>query len=344
MKKVLSVISLLLILVFTISGCGSKVVATVNGQNISEDELNTRLDQVAAMNGYDLTSDEAKAILGLLKEQILESLIEEKVVLQAAEEKKISATKEEIEKEFNYIRDQFSDDKQYKDFLKERKFTEKDLKIYIKQQIILNKLFDEVTKDITTTSVDLEAYYQENKEEFFEPEQLRARNIVVKTEEEAKTVIERLDKGEDFAQLAVELSIDPTAKENQGDIGYFNKDSALVEEFKNAAFQLEVGEYSKTPVQSIFGYHIIKIEDRLEEHQRTFDEVKEYLEERFIMEDKNEKFSVYIDELLDAAKIEKHLPAPEESTPKTEGADEENPEQDTPPAEEGKTEENPGEK
>lgn len=337
MKKILLMIALLLILTVTVTACGGKAAATVNGQKITEDELNIRLDQVAAMYGYDLTSTEGKEIVDYLREQILESLIEEKVILQAAEEKKITVAKDELDKEFKSIRDQFSDDKQYKGFLEERKFTEKDLKIYIEHQIILNKLFDEMTKDITSTSEDVEKYYQDNKEEFFEPEQLRARNIVVKTEEEAKAIIERLNKGEDFAQLAVQLSIDPTAKENQGDIGFFDKDASLVEEFKDAAFQLEVGEYTKVPVQSVFGYHIIKIEDRIEDHQRTFDEVKEDLEERFVMEEKNQKFSIYVDELREKAKIEKLLPEskpeenePEENTPEENTPEENTPEENTP--------------
>lgn len=322
MKKILFIITFLLIVSLALAGCGGKTAATVNGEKIMEDELNARLNQVAAMYGYDLTSNEGKEMVDYLKEQILQSLIEEKVVLQAADEMKISAAKEDMEKEFKTIKDQFSEDKQYKAFLEERKFTEKDLKTYIEHQLILNKLFDEVTKDITSTSEDVEKYYKDNVEEFFVPEQLKARNIVVKTEEEANLIIERLDKGEDFAQLAVELSIDPTAKQNQGDIGFFDKDASLVDEFKEAAFQLKVGEYTKKPVQSTYGYHIIKIEDKIEEHQRSFEEVKEDLTERFIMEEKNEKFSVYVDELLEKAKIENLLPKPEESKPEESKPDE----------------------
>lgn len=318
MKKTLLVITFFLLISLALVGCSDgKTAATVNGEKITENELNARLNQVAAMYGYDLTSNEGKEIEVFLKEQILQSLIEEKVVLQAAAQMKLSALKEDVEKEFKSIKDQFSDDKQYQDFLAERKFSEKDLKTYIEHQLILNKLFDEVTKDITNTSEDIEKYYQENKEEFFVPEQLRASNIVVKTEEEANSIIERLDKGEDFAQLAVDLSIDPTAKQNKGDIGFFDRDASLVDEFKDAAFQLKVGEYTKKPVQSIYGYHIIKIEDKINEHQRKFDEVKEDLTERFVMEEKNEKFSQYVDELLEKAKVENLLPQPkpEESKP-----------------------------
>jgi len=304
-KRLFAGIALILMVALLVAGCGEKVVAKVNGEKITESELNTRLEQVAAMYGYDLSTEEGKSIGEFLKDQILQSLIEEKVVLQDAERLKITVSKEEVNEELGKIKAQFLSDDEYKLFLTERKFTEKDLKIFVEHQLILNKLFDEITKDITTTDRDPKQYYDENLPEFYEPEQIKARNIVVNTEEEAKAIIERLDKGEDFAQLAVELSIDPTAKENQGDIGYFDQDAPLVDEFKDAAFRLKVGEYTKTPVQSMYGYHIIKVEDKKSAHQRTYDEVKEELEQRFIMEAKNEKFSNYVDELLEKAVIEK---------------------------------------
>ncbi|QNB47371.1 hypothetical protein BR63_14380 [Thermanaerosceptrum fracticalcis] len=307
MKKRL-VIATLLILSLLVSACGSKVVATVNGEKITEPELKSRVEQVAAMYGYNLDSEQGKEIRGFLEEQVLQSLIEEKVVLQVAKEKKISVKKEDVQEELKKIKSQFPGDKEFQDFLKERKFAEKDLTVYLEHQLILNKLFDEVTKDITTTSKDIKQYYEENKEEFFVPEQVKARNIVVKTEEEAKALIAELDKGADFAKLAVEKSIDPTAKQNQGDIGYFDKDAGLVEEFKTAAFALKVGEYTKKPVRSIFGYHIIKVEDRTPAKQSTFEEVKKELEERFVFEEKNEKFANYVDEVMEKAKIEKKIP------------------------------------
>lgn len=290
---------------FLLAGCGAEVIAKVNGEKITESEFNKRMEQVAAMYGYDLNSEEGKNVAELLKDQMIQSMIEEKLVIQEAKNRKIQVNKEEIEEELEKIKAQFNDDEDFTEFLTQRKFAEKDLKVYIEQQLILNSLFDEVTKDVSSTTRDVKKYYDENQPEFYQAEQIKTRNIVVKTEEEAKAIIERLDKGEDFAQLAVELSIDPTAKDNQGELDYFDEDAPLVEEFKNAAFQLKVGQYTKAPVQSMFGYHVIKVEDKKTARQRTFEEVKGELEERFIMEEKNEKFSNFVDELLANAVIEK---------------------------------------
>jgi len=298
-------IMMMLTVLLLAAACGDKAAATVNGQKITEPELKTRLEQVAVMYGYDLAGDQAKEFAVYLEEQVLSSLIEEKVVLQAAKERKMTVKKEEIQAELDKIRAQFADDKGYQDFLVERKFTEKDLLTYMENQLILNKLFEEETKDITSTAVDIKKYYDENKDEFYVPEQIKASNIVVETEEAAKAVIERLDKGEDFGDLAVELSIDPTAKDNRGDIGFFDRDAGLVDEFKDAAFALKVGQYTKTSVKSQFGYHIILVTDQKAAENRTFEAVQEELEDRFIFEEKNEKFSVYVDGLLAKAVIDR---------------------------------------
>lgn len=321
MKLSLRVSLYALVIALLLAGCNNgKEVALVNGEKILDTQLKSRVEQVAVMYGYDLESPDAKEMVSFLEQQVLESLIEEKVIMQAAAEKKLTVSKDEMAAELQKVKAQFPDEKAYQDFLKERKFTEKDIDSFIKSQLTYDKLFDEITKDITQTDQDPQQYYEENKAEFSLPEQVKASNIVVKTEEEAQAVIDRLDKGEDFGALAVELSIDPTAKENKGDIGYFDKDASLVEEFKDAAFALKTGEYTKKPVKTIYGFHIIKVEDRQPAKTRTFDEVKSELEQRFLMEAKNEKFNTYLDELMGKAAIERKLPEPKPE-------EEQNPEQ-----------------
>lgn len=91
-------------------------------------------------------------------------------------------------------------------------------------------------------------------------EEAHARHILVKTEDEAKAVIAALDKGGDFAALAKEKSQDSN-KDDGGDLGWFGQ-GQMVPEFEQAAFALQKGAYTKTPVQSQFGYHVIKLEDK----------------------------------------------------------------------------------
>lgn len=313
-NKTLFCIVSLLILAVLVTGCGDKVVAKVNGEKITQPELDRRVAQYVAMYGYDPDSEDGKVYLVLYRQPVMEQLIVEKVYFQEAEKRNLTVSKEEAENEVAKFKGQFPTEQEFKGYLTERKMTEKEVLTIFQNELIFNELFAEVTKDITSTSRDLKQYYDENQAEFYQDTRIKARNIVVETEEEALAAIERLNKGEDFAQLAVELSIDPTAEENQGDVGYFDQGSPFVEEFKTAAFELKVGEYTKKPVQSLYGYHIILVEDQINGHQRTFDEVKEELENRFIMEDKNAKFMEFEDELIKQAVIER-LEETENSTP-----------------------------
>jgi peptidyl-prolyl cis-trans isomerase C len=90
-------------------------------------------------------------------------------------------------------------------------------------------------------------------------QEVAARHILVQTEAEAKDILAELKKGADFAELAKAKSIDPSAKEAGGDLGYFTREE-MVPEFSNAAFKLKDGEISPAPVKTQFGWHIIKVE------------------------------------------------------------------------------------
>ena len=90
--------------------------------------------------------------------------------------------------------------------------------------------------------------------------EIHARHILANTEDEARELIESLDEGKDFAELAGEKSIGPT-KSRGGDLGYFARDGSMVPAFETAAFGLEKGAYTKKPVKTRFGWHVIKVED-----------------------------------------------------------------------------------
>ena len=115
-------------------------------------------------------------------------------------------------------------------------------------------VLDAVTND------DVKARYDKEVAALPPQEEVHARHILVKTEDEAKAVIAALDGGKDFADLAKEKSSDPSKSEG-GDLGYFKK-GQMVPEFEAAAFALEKGQYTKTPVKSQFGFHVIKVEDK----------------------------------------------------------------------------------
>jgi peptidyl-prolyl cis-trans isomerase C len=148
------------------------------------------------------------------------------------------------------------------------------------------------------TEDSLKTRYQKLLKEKPAQEQVHARHILVTSEEEAKSVIAQLDKGADFTELAKKYSTDPSAQDG-GDLGYFGHDD-MVKEFADAAFALPVGQYTKTPVKTEFGWHVIKVEDRRAGKPPSFEEAQDQLRQdlaRDIIEAK-------LQELRGAAKIE----------------------------------------
>ena len=137
-----------------------------------------------------------------------------------------------------------------------------------------------------------------------EPE-VRARHILVETEDEAKAVLAELKKGADFAELAKSKSKDPGSSDG-GDLGYFTKDQ-MVPEFSEVAFKLDKGQLSD-PVKSQFGWHIIKVEDKRTRQPPEFDKVKDQLETFVVRRSQVEMIA----KLRKEAKIERLTP---EGTP-----------------------------
>ena len=313
MQKKRIILILLIILIFTVVGCNkqdnSLYVAKVNGQVITEEDFKLRVDQAAAMNNFDLNDPQYAGYKEMFELQILERMIDEVLLENEARNvRKLVVNKEDVESELASIKGQFESDKEFLSYFKDQlKMEEKDIKVAIETQLLVQALYEEVTKDVITTGVDIKQYYDDHLEEFYQEEMVRARHILVNTKEEAQEIIKLItEEKQDMADLAVLKSTEPAAKTSKGDLGYFGR-GEMVKPFEDAAFALEIGEISKEPVESSFGWHVIRLEDKLGDKQQTFDEVKDELEERFIFEEKSDAFAVYMDDLKNKAEIENKI-------------------------------------
>jgi peptidyl-prolyl cis-trans isomerase C len=146
---------------------------------------------------------------------------------------------------------------------------------YAKNKVLMETLLNDVTKT-SATEVEMKKLYQESVAKMQPEEEVRARHILVKTEEEAKGVLAKLKGGADFEKLAREISIDPSAKTNGGDLEYFSK-GQMVAEFSEAAFKLNKGQVSQ-PVKTQFGFHVIKVEDKRTKPVPKYEDVKEQVQ------------------------------------------------------------------
>jgi len=169
---------------------------------------------------------------------------------------------------------------------------------YTRNKILMETLLQAEGKAAATEQAMRKVYEDATKQMAGETE-VRARHILVATEDEAKKILEELKKGTDFAELAKMRSKDPGAAAEGGDLGYFSKDQ-MVPEFAEVAFKLDKGQMSD-PVKTQFGWHIIKVEDKRAKPAPTFEEVKDQVQTFVTRKAQAE----YITKLREGAKIER---------------------------------------
>jgi peptidyl-prolyl cis-trans isomerase C len=169
---------------------------------------------------------------------------------------------------------------------------------FIRNKLLMEMLLQAEGKAAVTDQA-MHQVYDDAAKQLAGQEEVRARHILVATEDEAKAILGEIKKGTDFAELAKQKSKDPTGAAKGGDLGYFTKDQ-MVPEFAEAAFKLEKGQVSE-PVKTQFGWHIIKVEDKRSKPVPEFDKVKDQVRTFVIRKAQGE----YIAKLRAAAKIER---------------------------------------
>jgi foldase protein PrsA len=187
---------------------------------------------------------------------ILRQMINDQLIKDGAKKYNITVSDQEVDDEINKLKSQFPSDEQFQQSLAANHVTMDELKDRARINLLLTKLGE---KDVKISEDEIKKYFDQNKDQLNEPEQVRASHILVDTLDEANQVEARLKKGEDFAKVAKEVSKDPGSASKGGDLGYFTR-GKMVPEFEQAAFSLKVGEIS-APVKTQFGYHIIKVTD-----------------------------------------------------------------------------------
>ena len=151
----------------------------------------------------------------------------------------------------------------------------------IKQQILVQAYVD---KTIKISDSAIRKKYDERVKAVKNEQEVKASHILVKTEKEAKTIIEALNKGAKFDKLARDKSLDKGSAEKGGDLGYFGKQD-MVPEFTETVFSLKTGDYTKEPVKSKFGYHIIWKKDQRKMKPPALKEVRELLKAQLMQEE-----------------------------------------------------------
>lgn len=322
----------LMLAVTFLSGCASSAAATVNGTKITEKDLTTRLNLFSYLQG---PSFDVKAY----RSQILDSLIEETLLVQEAEKRGIKPDAATLKQQLDTFHEQLlyqylpSDvmaqatpenpprpteaqrtaaERQKADALKKANITQKDFDDAITRQLTRQTLLESVTKDITVADTDVQDYYEEHKaDQFTTPERVRASHILIQVGEDkdynkilpkAEQVLKEVQQpGADFAALAKKYSDDTGSKESGGDLGEFTKGD-MVPEFEQAAFSLKPGTISPL-VKTDFGYHIIKVVEHKMPEVMPFDQVKDLIRDQVLAQKRNDAVDKFVSDLKSKATI-----------------------------------------
>jgi len=245
----------------------SDVIAIVNGTKITKTEINNILKSRGAT--YDRLSPQQKKM-------VLDEVIAQALVIQKAQNSGVENTPE------------------YKAMLKK-----------VKAQIAAQVFLEQKLKSMKVSDAEIKAFYEKNKDRIFkQPAMLKARHIVVKTKAEAEKIINELKNTpknkleQKFIELAKKYSTGPSAK-NGGELGWFNV-KQMVPSFSQAALNLKPGQFTTTPVQTQFGWHVIYLQDKKSSSYIPFNvvkaKIKAYLQQQ--------KLKQYIIDLKNKAKIE----------------------------------------
>lgn len=272
-----------LVFVLIRSGGTEEAVARVDGEAITKNEL---YDLLVQSNG----------------QAALDSLISQKIIELETAKQDIQVSDAEIEKELDEVAEYYGGLDAFEQSLTSYNMTLQDVKEDLAVQVKLEKLMKE---KITITDAEIKEYFNANQEQFAVEEQIKASHILVDSEEKALEVKQKLAEGKDFAELAKEYSTDTTNKEQGGDLGLVSR-GQMVAEFEDAAFALPIGEISE-PVKTEYGYHIIKVTEKIAAREGTLEENQEEIRETLFNQKMESEYSTWMEEQYKNHKVESLL-------------------------------------
>jgi peptidyl-prolyl cis-trans isomerase C len=259
-------------------------VARVNGKEVPRADFQRQMDRTRAR--FERAGREiAPQLEARLKENLIRKLVDDELIRQKAAAESVSVDAATLDAKFAEHKQRFGSDEAFKSFLERTSQTEEDVKSDLERNLLRDALFSKLMTGQEPTEEDAKKYYEENKAKYKQREQVRASHILLKVartdaadvkeaqRKKAEDLLKQAKKpGADFAALARESSQGPTAPKG-GDLGAFSR-GRMVKEFEDAAFKAKVGQVIG-PVETKFGFHIIKVFEKTPERQRTYDEVKD---------------------------------------------------------------------
>lgn len=260
------------------------VAAEVGGEKILEADVNRILDSIREGEpAFKTGTPEAKKALAEMRVQILDDLITTRVLAQEAARRKITAPAAEVNKAVADIKSSFKTEAEFLAALKTEGKTPDDLRKVIADELVIRDLSKQLTLDVVVTPADFAEYYRANLKQFTIPEGLKAHHILLainpgapqsekdRVKKRAQDLLRQLQK-EDFEKVAKANSDDPGSKDAGGNLGAITRGD-MVKPFEEAAFAAPVSKVVG-PVETVFGFHLIRVDEKLPERTVPLAEVQ----------------------------------------------------------------------
>lgn len=326
MKKLVLILFVFLVAITgAISGCKKKNIAVKGeGVEITKEDIDKRLKEIeeaqeAQGAGLDkLPKNIVEQVKKQMREQAIESLVREQLLFSGAKAEGVEVTDKEVNDRLEQFKKIFPNEKEFEKQLKAQNQTEAGLKEIIRRQLLMEKLREKLSKGkIKITEAEIKKYYEDNKETFKAPEQVRARHIVVKDSKKAAETLNELKNGGDFAKLAKKYSTDERTKSNGGELGWFPRGTLFpnIPQFDNSVFKLKVNEFSE-PIKTTLGYHIVQVLEKKAAVQRSLEESKPIIKTMLKSQKEQELLEKWLEEIEKKANIKYEEAQSQEPKPK----------------------------
>lgn len=287
-----------------------KILVIINDEIITQGDVDRILVNVYNKYKVQYTGKELSERIDAARKDLLNTLIQDRLLLSEAKRKKIEVDEKEVKVKMEEARSQFSSEGEFRNALLQDNITLGELESKYRERIMRDKLMqEEIRGKITVTPQEVVEFYNENRKKFIDPEKLKLNSILIRISDErpreealtlAKTILTRLEEGGDFSLLAKEYSDGPYASAS-GDMGWVRR-GELMARINDIIFNLDSAEISGI-IETKLGFHIFKVDEKVEPSEMTFHEVKNKIEDMLYNQKVNVKLGTWIEKLKEDAYI-----------------------------------------
>lgn len=314
----------LLLLALGFSACSVKdpknpkfVVAEVGSEKIKRAELDAevaRMIQRIGMEPGQLSPEQSRS----LEWYTLNEMVERRLVSTSLSEKDRTSVQTEVDQRIGRMKQQFGDEAQYQDALKQEGIAEEEIRAGISHDAALKAILG--AKKPSASPEEAREFYDANPSLWKQAEQVRARHVLIRSgaeatieqskasQKSAESALARVNKGEDFASVAAEVSEDPGSKTQGGELPPFGR-GQMVPEFEKVAFATPAGKTSKV-FKTDYGYHFLQVMEKQPARTVPFDEVAPRIMEAVVQQKQAEAARQLLADLKAKTPVKIHIPEP----------------------------------